>query len=119
MKRKDFRRQPVSFPEPFVRHVTGGKVLGASSVRQKPRGRAKGIFVMKQRSRLTSAGGAGKEIRRILIFDNHPESLRLVLCGRANPHVGLSAPARVSRWELILVSILTMAALAGMFWPLF
>jgi hypothetical protein len=119
MKRKDFRRQPVSFPEPFVRLFTGGKVLRASSVRQEPRGRAKRIFVIKQRGRLTSASGGGKEIRRILIFDNHPESLRLVFGRRANPHVDPSAPARVSRWELIFVSILTMAALAGMFWPLF
>ena len=58
-------------------------------------------------------------MRRILIFDDHPDSLRLVFGGGANPHIDLSAPQRVSSWELVLVSILIMVALIGMFWPLF
>ena len=68
---------------------------------------------------LESTTGTHKKIRRILIFDDHPDSLRLVFEGGANPHGDLSVPQPVSSWELILVSILTMSALIGMFWPLF
>jgi hypothetical protein len=75
--------------------------------------------VIKQVRRLKSTTGTHKKIRRILIFDNHPDSLRLVFGCRANPHIHLSAPESVISWELILVSILTMVALIGMFWPLF
>lgn len=73
--------------------------------------------MIKQVRRLESTTGTHKKIRCILIFDNHPDSLRLVF--RANPHIHLSAPERVISWELILVSILIMGALIGMFWPLF
>lgn len=55
-------------------------------------------------------------MRNILIFDDHPDSLRLVFGRRANQHVHLSAPQRVISWELILASIVTMGALIGMFW---
>ena len=75
--------------------------------------------MIKQVRRLESTTGTQKKIRRILIFDNHPDSLRLVFGRRANPHIHLSAPERVISWELILVSILIMGALIGMFWPLF
>jgi hypothetical protein len=81
--------------------------------------RAKKIFVIKQEIQLPQTNAAGNKIRRILIFDNHPDSLRLVFGRRANPHIHLSAPERVISWELILVSILIMGALIGMLWPLF
>ena len=57
--------------------------------------RAQKIFVIKQSRRLRSTNGADKTIRSILIFDNHPDSLRLVFGRRANPHIDLSAPERV------------------------
>ena len=80
--------------------------------------RTKKIFVIKKTSRLPSTNAAGKTIRRILIFDNHPDSLRLVFGRRPYPDVDLSPPQRVSAWELIIVSILTIGGLVGMFWPL-
>ena len=75
--------------------------------------------MIKQVRRLKSTIGTRTKIRRILIFDNHPDSLDLVFGRQASPHLDLSRPPRVSPWELILVSILTMVALIGMFWPLF
>jgi hypothetical protein len=90
--------------------------------------RAKRIFVIKQSSRpfdscsgraLPATNAARKRIQHILIFDDHPDSLRLVFGRRVNPHVHLSAPPPASSWELILVSMLTMGALVAMFWPLF
>ena len=108
---------PASFARPGAEdHLNLGR---AFSVTGKRRGQTRKIFVIKKISRLPSTNAAGKKIRRILIFDNHPDSLRLVFGRRANPHIHLSAPERVISWELILVSILIMGALIGTFWPLF
>jgi len=75
--------------------------------------------VIGQVRRLESTTGTYKSMRRILIFDDHPDSLRLVLEDSANPHGDLSRQQGVNSWELLLVSILAMGALLGMFWPLF
>ena len=75
--------------------------------------------MIKQVRRLKSTTGTRTKIRRILIFDNHPDTIRLVFGHRANPHNRLLASESVISWELILVSILIMGALIGMFWPLF
>jgi hypothetical protein len=82
------------------------------------RRRTKKIFVIKKTSRLSSTNAAGKKIRRILIFDNHPDSLRLVFGRRPVSDVDLIRSTHVSSWELILVSIVTVAGLVGIFWPL-
>jgi len=91
--------------------------IGGSLLRESTGSGRKKIFTIVAPPLPASSGG--KTIRSILIFDNHPDSLRLVFERRANPHSDLSAPERVISWELILASILTMAALIGMFWPLF
>ena len=117
MKRKDFRHRPIS--SPFVRPITGASVFPLSAASERPRRRSRKIFVIKQARRLASTNGTEKKLRRILIFDDHPDSLRLVFGYRANSHVDPSPSEDVNSWELILVSILMMAALVGMFWPLF
>jgi hypothetical protein len=110
----------MALPTSFVRRITEGQLnLAPTSSGDRQRGRTRKIFIIKKTSRLPSTNAAGKKIRRILIFDNHPDSLRLVFGERANPYVNLSLPQRVSSWELVFVSILTMSALFGMFWPLF
>jgi hypothetical protein len=75
--------------------------------------------VISEVRRLKSTTGAHKKIRCILIFDNHPDSLRLVFERGAHPSGDVLLPQRMSSWELILVSMVTMGALLGMFWPLF
>ena len=51
----------------------------------------------------------GKTIRRILIFDNHPDSLRLVFGRRLNADVGPGAPQITSRYIILgLVPILAV-----------
>jgi hypothetical protein len=121
MKRKSFYDRQISFPAPFVRPIANHQpnLARAFSVRGQPGIRAKSIFVVKQSNRLPPPNAARKKIRHILIFDDHPDSLRLVFGRRVNPHVHLSAPPPASSWELILVSILTMGVLVAMFWPLF
>src|SRR6266404_2583127 len=108
MKRKDFRHQPISFPGRFVRPTTGPSLYRLPAASEKPRRRTRRIFVIKQARRLASTNGTQKKLRHILIFDDHPDSLRLVFGHRANPHVDPSAPERVSSLELILVSIVMM-----------
>ena len=80
--------------------------------------RPRRIFIIEQTRLSPSRNAAAKKTRHILIFDNHPDSLRLAFGRDANPHGDLSVLQRVSSWELVLVSILTMGALIGMFWPL-
>jgi hypothetical protein len=88
--------------------------LDFSVMRQQPDLRRR-IFVIEQTSRLPSTNATGKKIRRILIYDNHPDSLRLVF-GRG-PNRRLSSPQRVGSWDLLIVSILAIAGLIVMFWP--
>jgi hypothetical protein len=54
---------------------------------------------------------------RVLIFDDHPDSLRLVFGRGANSPVELRP--RASWLEFVLVTMLTMGAVMGMLWPLF
>jgi len=121
MKRERFDYRGMALPAPFVRPSAEDQLnLGrrAFPVTGQRRSRTRKIFVIKKTSRLPSTNAAGKKIRRILIFDNHPDSLRLVFGRRPLPDVDVSGPQRVSWRELIIVSILAIAALVGMFWPL-
>jgi len=79
-------------------------------------GRARKIFVIKKTSRLRSTNGADKKIRRILIFDNHPDSLRLVFGSRA-PHGQLSDLQRTPSWVFALLWIVVVGLMMAMFWP--
>ena len=80
--------------------------------------RARKIFVIKRELQVPQANPADKKMQCILIFDDHPDSLRLVFGCRAIPDVHLCAPQRVISWELILASIVTMGALIAMFWAI-
>src|SRR5260370_5036499 len=120
MKRERRHYRGMALPTSFVRRITEGQLnLPQTSSGDRQRVRTRKIFIIKKTSRLPSTNAAGKKIRRILIFDNHPDSLRLVFGERANPYVDLSVPQRVSSWELVLVSILIIIASFGMFWRLF
>jgi hypothetical protein len=70
-----------------------------------------------------------KIIRRILIFDNHPDSLLLVsgqnlnpdvdlATGRARPTGGLAAPLHASLLHFVLGLALILVLVLAMFWPL-
>src|SRR6266550_1331057 len=60
----------------------------------------------------------GKTMRRIVIFDNHPDSLRLVLQSGLNPDSDDPASRRERRTSIICGSILIAMILAAMLWPL-
>jgi|SRR5438132_6548242 len=120
MKREQPRYRGMALPASFVRPNADDQLNLARRfpVTGQQGGRRRKIFVIKKTSRLPSTNATGKKIRRILIFDNHPDSLRLVYGHRPNPFVDHSAPQRVSWWDLIIVSGLTIVILVGMFWPL-
>lgn len=65
---------------------------------------------------MRTRNGTAKGVR-ILIFDNHPNTLRLIFRPRVNEHVDL-AGHRGNVWEFVAVSIVAVATLVGMFWPL-
>lgn len=82
-------------------------------VARSPRGR---IFAIV--SPPISIGIAGKTIRRVLIFDNHPESLRLVLQSSADVSSDDAASRREKRAPIICGSILIAIVIAAMLSPL-
>ena len=61
----------------------------------------------------------GKTTRRILIFDNHPDSLRLIFETGVDLDSDAAAWRRETRTSVICGSILIALLLAAMLWPLF
>jgi hypothetical protein len=87
------------------------------SVRDSTSSGKKRIFAIV--SRPIAAELKGKAIRRIVIFDNHPDSLRLVL----ESDVDSDNDDAAARWErrasMICGSILIAIVLAAMLWPVY
>ena len=65
------------------------------------------------------ASSGGKMIRRILIFDDHPDSLRLLYRQRPSPDVDLVAARRAHPVHLMFALLLMLALSIAIFWPLF
>ena len=61
---------------------------------------------------------AGKTIRRIVIFDNHPDSLRLVLKSGLDLDSDAAASRRERRTSIICGFILIAMVVAALLWPL-
>jgi len=66
----------------------------------------------------TRGNSGGKTIRSILIFDNHPESLRLLYRQHSSPDVDLVAARRAHLAYLVFALLLMLALSIAMFWPL-
>src|SRR6476660_7201124 len=115
MKRKSFRYRP-SLPQlPVADHQPD--LAGRARANGQGGLRSRRIFVIEQVRRLESTTHDAKE-RRILIFDDYPESLRLLLEHCSTPPPKLSAPEPVISWEVVLASILTIGALIAMLWTI-
>ncbi len=110
----------MSFTARLVRsidhHYTNS--FGLPSANEQPGVHARRIFVIKRASRLPATNTEGKTIQRILIFDDHPDSLRLVFGRGAHPPVGRTAPQSARWWDLMLAWMLIIGALILMFSPL-
>jgi hypothetical protein len=81
--------------------------------------RSKRIFVIKRVSLLPTTNTQSKTIQRILIFDDHPASLRLVFGRRTNPQGDRGKSQSSEWWELPLGWMLMLGVLIMMFLPLF
>jgi hypothetical protein len=110
----------MAFPAPFVRgnssrpsNLTHNLFQGEERQRRKRK-----IFVIKQVRQLPAANGPERQLRRVLIFDNHPDSLRLVFGHQADRQVDFAEPKRTSLWEFVLIATTTFGLAFGMFWPL-
>jgi hypothetical protein len=57
-------------------------------------------------------------VQHILIFDDHPESLRLVF-GRPSAEIDLPRPPGARLWPLVLLSILIVSSLIAILLSLF
>jgi len=89
-------------PEKRMMMIRADRLPDATTLGQKR------IFVVASRPVTES----GKTIRHIVIFDNHPESLRLLL-GSDRP------PRRRNEFFYVVLAItLVLATGLGMFWPL-
>src|SRR6266403_1087440 len=122
MKRKSSHHRRIVFPPSFVRPITNPQrsLARDPSPSGQPGVHAKRIFIIRQATQLPPTNSAeAKNAQHILIFDDHPESLRLVFGCRANPSLDSSPPVHVSSWAFVIAGIVTIGALVGMFWPLF
>jgi hypothetical protein len=120
MKRNISRSRAISFSaRPFKPRTTHDPlVLRSSSASEQSSIRAKRIFVISRVSLLPATNTQGKTIQRILIFDDHPASLRLVFGRRTSPRVRWPTPPSAQWWELPLAWMLLLGVLIMMFSPL-
>jgi len=119
MKRKSFRNRVMAFPAPFARPIAGRQPdLVQSSPASGQRRQMRKIFVIRKVSWLPATNATGRKIQRVLIFDNHPDSLRLVLGRGATPYVDHFDRPHRSPWGFVTLWMLTLIALMAMFWPL-
>jgi len=76
----------------------------------------KRFFIIKQAMQLPSTNSAGtRTVQYVLIFDDHPESLRLVF-GSATREIDLSQTPSISSRHLVLLSILLMSLVTAILW---
>src|SRR5438477_5824327 len=89
------------------------------SLGRQPGTRAKRIFIIKQAIHLPPTNSAeGRNMQHILIFDDHPESLRLVFGSTTPPEVGLPRPPHASSRHLVSLSIWIMTLVTAFLWAL-
>jgi len=121
MKRISFRKRVMVFPTPLVRSRINRQpnLPQTSSGSEKRRLPSRKIFVIKEAQRLPATNAASRTMRRVLIFDNHPDSLRLVFGRQADRQIDFAESNRTSISEFVLVATLTFGLAFGMFWPLF
>jgi hypothetical protein len=95
------------------------KSEGPDSSANEPTGqRGRKVFVIKQTISRRGASGGTAKICRILVFDNHPDSLRLAIREHADVPID-SAKTSAGSWHVLIVSLIAAGGLLGMLWPLF
>src|SRR5436309_2203518 len=97
MKRRSYRHWTRTFNAPSFKRPAEDRSSNSFRVLspgRQPGRRTKRIFIIKQAAQLPATNSAeGRKVQHVLIFDDHPESLRLVF-GSATPKLELSRPPR-------------------------
>jgi hypothetical protein len=122
MKKRSFHHRARTFNAPVLRlpaedrsanpfrFLSLGRRLGTGTKR---------FFIIKQAVQLPPTSSAGsRTVQHVLIFDDHPESLRLVF-GSATPEIDLPRPPGVSSRHLVLLSMLLVGLLSATLWLFF
>jgi hypothetical protein len=121
MKRRSYHHRARTFNAPLLKSPAedrSSNSFGFLSPGRQPGTRAKRIFIIKQAIQLPPTNSAeGRNVQHVLIFDDHPESLRLVFGG--TPEVDLSRPPRANSWHRFLLSMLIIGLVIAILWPLF
>jgi hypothetical protein len=130
MKKDSFGYRGMPFPARFVRSVDYyySILLRPGPATERPSVGVRKIFVIKESIRplpfrsaeaRPAAEPPGKTIQRILIYDDHPDSLRLVLGHGSSQEGNHPAPPSAKWWEPVLGGMLITGALIIIFLPLF
>jgi hypothetical protein len=121
MKRKVPRYRVMPFPAvPAIPDTTQDALGHRFPLAPEQSGlRARRIFVIERVSVLPATNTRVKTIRRILIFDDHPASLRLVFARRTSPQAGWTTTPSEKWWEFPLGCMLILGVLIIVFLPLF
>src|SRR5438132_13002433 len=116
--RFDYGRQTDTtsrtFSPKYPKWVRVSRISGPV-VRDSARFGRKKIFVIQLPMRV---GPDNKTIRRILIFDNHPDSLRLASRQLLNRHVDLPQRPSTNSLYILLALFLILTLTLGLLWPL-
>src|SRR5438132_12727554 len=111
MKRRSSHRART-FNAPLLKPPAEDRSSNSSrflSPGRQPGARTKRIFIIKQTIQLSPTNSVeGRKVQHVLIFDDHPESLRLVF-GSATPKLDLSPLPRASSWHRFLLSIMIIS----------
>src|SRR5438105_934089 len=122
MQRRSYHHRARIFDAAFLKppaEARSSHSFRSPSPDRHPGRRTKRIFVVKQAIQLPPTNSAqGRNVQHILIFDDHPESLRLVF-GKATPEIDLSGPPDASSRHLVLLSILIVGLLTAILWLFF
>jgi hypothetical protein len=121
VKRKNFRNRVTAVPLPFVRPIARRQPESIPSAyahgRQSSRGRR--IFILKDGKQLPTTNATGRKIQRFLIFDDHPDSLRLVFGPGTHSPIDLYEAKPAKSLRIILLSILALGVLLEILWLFF
>jgi hypothetical protein len=118
MKRNNLWQRPAPLPGQFVREPNEGDEVNSVPFLGERAYVPRKLFIVRRTSRLTETNGPVKIVRRILVFDDHPDSLRLVLGNSAVPQAYPSSGDRDILWDFILPGIAILVGVIAMLWLL-
>src|SRR6267378_4748735 len=122
MKKRSSHHRARTFNAPLLRLPAEDRLANSFRLLSLDRRLGTGtkrFFIIKQAMQLPPTNSAGsRTVQHVLIFDDHPESLRLVFGGAA-AQVDLSRLPGASSRHLVLLSILIMGLLSAILWLFF